>query len=167
MPDNCISPVALEKRFFLIVFCFFLSWIFKLQKSLLVVNLCRYYSSPHKWFVTLKLIDVDPLPGWFGILYFNEVKMTWKCQFQSQRQRHLTVSCRRGVFTTVPVVLYSNPVFPNFLEPRLAEMCYFVQHKILIFPYFCLCSKVLRRPRYSSQWTEGRTQFHLQIRGDI
>lgn len=157
-----------NKVFFIGVFFFyFLSWIFNLQKSLLVVNLRRYYSSPHEWFLTLKLIDVDLLPGSFGILYFNEVKKTWKWKLQSQRQRHLAVSCRRGVFTTVPVVLHSNPVFPNFLGPRIAERCYLVQHKVLIFQYFCLCSKVLRRPRYSGQRTEGRTQFHLQIHGDI
>lgn len=100
------------------MFCFFWrggGWIFKL--CLHALNLCGCNSSPHEWFLTLKLIDVVPLRGWFGILYFNEVKKTWKFEFSSQRQHHLTLSCSRGVFP----LLQSQPFYIQ-MAPCLAEI---------------------------------------------
>lgn len=90
-------------------------WIFQLR--LHALNLCGCNSSPHEWFLTLKLIDVVPLRGWFGILYFNEVKKTWKFEFSSERQHHLTLSCSRGVFP----LLQSQPFYIQ-VAPCLAEI---------------------------------------------
>lgn len=90
-------------------------WIFKLR--LRVLNLCGCNSSPHEWFLTLKLIDVVPLHGWFGILYFNEVEKTWEFEFSSQRQRHLMLSCSRGAFP----LLQSQPFYIQ-MAPCLTEI---------------------------------------------
>lgn len=90
-------------------------WIFKLH--LHALNLCGCNSSPHEWFLTLKLIDVVPLRGWFGILYFNEVKKTWKFEFPSQWQYHLTLSCSREVFP-----LLQSQQFYIQMAPCLAEI---------------------------------------------
>lgn len=47
-------------------------------------------------------------------------KKTWKFEFSSERRRHLTLSCSRGVFSTptVPAVLHSNgPMFSRDWQP--------------------------------------------------
>lgn len=42
-----------------------------------------------------------------------------------------------------------------------------ITYLIMNLLHFCLCSKVLRGPWYACQRSEGRTQFNLQVWGDI
>lgn len=90
-------------------------WIFKLR--LHALNLCGCDSSPHEWFLTLKLIDVVPL---IGILYFNEVEKDLEIWIfiTAAASPHAFVQQRCLSTPTVPAALHSNgSMFSRALQP--------------------------------------------------
>lgn len=104
---------------------------------------------------------------WNLELYVNEVIKTWRFEFRFRGQHHLTVSCR-SVFTR-PVFCRQILVFHKYLTFWTMFCSYFLEllWRKLNFPHVSSCSQVLRRPGHYSWRTEGRTQLHLQILGDI